>query len=126
MLWSEDLALMKYKSIVENSPVKSSPTPISMEEKEYILTYEELVPLVDAYLQYIMNDRDGIDNWAWFGTSLYEVIADFHPDGITPKEAKKRSLDTEDTARAMIEAGMFRELITDFFDESGAFQGGNE
>lgn len=122
MLWSEDVAL-KYKSLVENSPSESSPTPISMEEKEYVLTYEELVPLVDAYLQYIMNERDGVDNWEWAGTSLYEVIADFHPEGITPKEAKKRNLDTEDTARAMIEAGMFRELITDFFDESGAFQG---
>lgn len=122
MLWSEDVAL-RYKSLVENSPSESSPTPISMEEKEYVLTYEELVPLVDAYLQYIMNERDGVDNWEWAGTSLYEVIADFHPEGITPKEAKKRNLDTEDTARAMIEAGLFRELITDFFDESGAFQG---
>lgn len=122
MLWSEDVAL-RYKSLVENSPSGSSPTPISMEEKEYILTYEELVPLVDAYLQYIMNERDGVDNWEWAGTSLYEVIADFHPEGITPKEAKKRNLDTEDTARAMIKAGLFRELITDFFDESGAFQG---
>lgn len=122
MLWSEDVAL-RYKSLVENSPSESSPTPISMEEKEYVLTYEELVPLVDAYLQYIMNERDGVDNWEWAGTSLYEVIADFHPEGITPKEAKKRNLDTEDTARAMIEAGLFRELVTDFFDESGAFQG---
>lgn len=122
MLWSEDVAL-RYKSLVENSPSESSPTPISIEEKEYVLTYEELVPLVDAYLQYIMNERDGIDNWEWAGTSLYEVIADFHPEGITAKEAKKRDLDTEDTARAMIEAGLFRELITDFFDESGAFQG---
>lgn len=122
MLWSEDVAL-RYKSLVENSPSESSPTPIFMEEKEYVLTYEELVPLVDAYLQYIMNERDGVDNWEWAGTSLYEVISDFHPEGITPKEAKKRNLDTEDTARAMIEAGMFRELITDFFDESGAFQG---
>lgn len=122
MLWSEDVAL-RYKSLVENSPSESSPTPISMEEKEYVLTYEELVPLVGAYLQYIMNERDGVDNWEWAGTSLYEVIADFHPEGITPKEAKKRNLDTEDTARAMIEAGLFRELVTDFFDESGAFQG---
>ena len=122
MLWSEDVAL-RYKSLVENSPSESSPTPISMEEKEYVLTYEELVPLVDAYLQYIMNERDGVDNWEWAGTSLYEVIADFHPEGITPKEAKKRNLDTEDTARAMIEAGLFRELVTHFFDESGAFQG---
>lgn len=122
MLWSEDVAL-RYKSLMENSPSESSPTPISMEEKEYVLTYEELVPLVDAYLQYIMNERDGVDNWEWAGTSLYEVIADFHPEGITAKEAKKRNLDTEDTARAMIEAGLFRELITDFFDESGAFQG---
>lgn len=122
MLWNEDVAL-RYKSLVENSPSESSPTPISMEEKEYVLTYEELVPLVDAYLQYIMNERDGVDNWEWAGTSLYEVIADFHPEGITPKEAKKRNLDTEDTARAMIEAGLFRELVTDFFDESGAFQG---
>lgn len=122
MLWSEDVAL-RYKSLVENSPSESSPAPIFMEEKEYVLTYEELVPLVDAYLQYIMNERDGVDNWEWAGTSLYEVISDFHPEGITPKEAKKRNLDTEDTARAMIEAGMFRELITDFFDESGAFQG---
>lgn len=122
MLWSEDVAL-RYKSLVENSPSESSPTPISVEEKEYVLTYEELVPLVDAYLQYIMNERDGVDNWEWAGTSLYEVIADFHPEGITPREAKKRNLDTEDTARAMIEAGLFRELVTDFFDESGAFQG---
>lgn len=122
MLWNEDVAL-RYKSLVENSPSESSPTPISMEEKDYVLTYEELVPLVDAYLQYIMNERDGVDNWEWAGTSLYEVIADFHPEGITPKEAKKRNLDTEDTARAMIEAGLFKELVTDFFDESGAFQG---
>lgn len=122
MRWNEDVAL-RYKSLMENSPSESSPTPIFMEEKEYVLTYEELVPLVDAYLQYIMNERDGVDNWEWAGTSLYEVIADFHPEGITPKEAKKRNLDTENTARAMIEAGMFRELITDFFDESGAFQG---
>ena len=76
-----------------------------MNEKKYIVTERELLELLACQMECIMNERDGVDNWGWYGSSREEVIKECWP-GDEPPEGY---LSFYDVATAILEAGAYPE-----------------
>ena len=76
-----------------------------MSEKKYIVTERELLELLACQMECVMNERDGVDNWGWYGSSREEVIKEYWPDDELPGE----HLSFYDVATAILEAGAYPE-----------------
>lgn len=79
--------------------------------KLFVLNDGEMIELLDGYLRWKMLEGDGVDNWSWYGEGKYETIREFHPDHPTDEEIQENDIDFVETARAMLDAGAYRELV---------------
>jgi hypothetical protein len=76
-------------------------------EKKYVITESQLIDLLIADMEYVMNERDGIDNWREYRESYSEVVKEFYPGD--PAEAEKMTM--RKCAKARLEAGEFEEQV---------------
>lgn len=76
-------------------------------EKKYVITESELLELLCCQMECVMNDRDGVDNWGWYGTSRNDVIKEFYPGEEDPDE----DVGFYETAVAILEAGGYPEQV---------------
>ena len=76
-------------------------------EKKYVITESQLINLLVADMECVMNERDGVDNWKWYRESYEDVVKEFYPG--EPTEAENMSMG--DCAKARLEAGEFQEQI---------------
>ena len=76
-------------------------------EKKYVITESELLELLCYQMECVMNDRDGVDNWGWYGTSRNDVIKEFYPGEEDPDE----DVGFYETAVAILEAGGYPEQV---------------
>ena len=76
-----------------------------MSEKKYIVTERELLELLACQMECVMNERDGVDNWGWYGSSREEVIKEYWPGDEPPEE----HLSFYDVATTILEAGAYPE-----------------
>ena len=94
-------------------------------EKKYVLTESQLIDLLIADMEYVMNERDGVDNWEYYRESYKDVVKEFYPGD--PAEAEEMSM--RKCAKARLEAGEFQEqidiedLLGDFLVDSDLFSG---
>ena len=64
-------------------------------EKMYMVSESELRELLYDSLAMQMLDRDGVDNWGWYGESRNDIIRDFFPD-FSDEEIEETDLDFDD------------------------------
>ena len=76
-----------------------------MNEKKFVLSENELIHLLECEMYMSMCERDGVDNWEWYGESRQAVIEDYCPG--EPEE----EMTFFDVAMARVDAGEFPELI---------------
>lgn len=76
-------------------------------EKKYVLTESQLLDLLCCQMECVMNERDGVDNWGWYGASRDEVVEEFYPDEIPAGEHP----DFYETAKVMLESGAYPEQL---------------
>ena len=76
-------------------------------EKKYVITESQLIDLLVADMEYVMNERDGVDNWEWYHESYKDVVKEYYPGD--PAEAEEMSM--RDCAKARLEAGEFQEEL---------------
>lgn len=86
------------------------PGPISHERK-FIITESELKEMLVALMKETMNQRDGVDNWEWYGESSLEIIQDFYPEYMELEEIENSNINFEKCAEAIIDAGKYPEQI---------------
>lgn len=79
-------------------------------ERKFVLTEGQLRELLVDALEHEMMDRDGVDNWAWYGESYREVVRDNHPYNLSLDEVREHDISFEDCAQAMMDAGIYPEL----------------
>ena len=77
-------------------------------EKHYVVSENRLLELLVAEMTCIMNERDGVDNWGWYGSSYNDVVKDYWP-GEEP--IPEDNIDMWDCASARLEAGEFQEEL---------------
>ena len=77
----------------------------------FVLNEKEMIKLLDGYLRWKMLEGDGVDNWSWYGEGRNETIRKFHPDHPTDDEIQENDIDFVETAQAMLDAGVYRELV---------------
>lgn len=80
-------------------------------ERNFIVTESELKEMLVALMKETMNQRDGVDNWEWYGESGLEVIQDFYPEYMELEEIESNNIDFEKCAEAIIDAGKYPEQI---------------
>lgn len=51
--------------------------------RKFIVDEEELFLLLIAKMECAMLNRDGVNNWAWYGESQEEVAEEFHPEHLS-------------------------------------------
>lgn len=49
-----------------------------------VIPYDEYIDLIACRMYCDMLDRDGVDNWEWYGESYYEVAQDWCIDAGVP------------------------------------------
>lgn len=76
-------------------------------EKKYVVTERQLLDLLCYQMECVMNERDGVDNWGWYGSSYEEVVRDYYPEDLPEDEHP----DFYECARARLEAGEFEEQV---------------
>lgn len=77
-------------------------------EKHYVVSEKRLLELLVAEMTCIMNERDGVDNWGWYGSSYNDVVKDYWP-GEEPMP--EDNINMWDCASARLEAGEFQEEL---------------
>ena len=77
-------------------------------EKKYVITESELLELLCCQMECAMNERDGVDNWSWYGTSRNDVIREFYPGEEDPED---EDVGFYETAVAILEAGGYPEQV---------------
>lgn len=80
-------------------------------EKRYVIPESRLLDLLVAEMTCAMNERDGVDNWGWYGSSYEDVIKEYWPGDEPMTEDEEDSIDMWGCARARLEAGEFQEEI---------------
>ena len=80
--------------------------------KKYVVDERTLIYLLYCEMKIDMLERDGVDNWSWYGESRRETKAAFYP-GNWNELNEDEQIDTgfEDIAEMRLEAGEFQELI---------------
>lgn len=69
-----------------------------MKEIKYILTEEELLSLLVSKITLIALENGGVDNWEWFGDSIYEYKQMFIENNkdIIQSYCKENNIDVND------------------------------
>ena len=84
-----------------------------MNQKQYLVPERELKSLLESEMKLNMLNRDGVDNWTWYGESHDKVIEDFYPGNWDElNEEDQRDLCFSDIAAMRLEAGEFPELLS--------------
>ena len=68
-----------------------------MLDKFYLVEEKELVDLIATYYKMEMLERDGVDNWEWYGESCKNILKERFPDAT---EGDLEDMDFYDCARA--------------------------
>lgn len=76
-------------------------------EKKYVITESQLLNFLVADMIYIMNERDGVDDWECYRESYEDVVKDYYPGDRSEAE----NMNMWDCAKARLEAGEFEEQI---------------
>lgn len=76
-------------------------------EKKYVITESQLIDLLVADMECVMNERDGVDNWEWYRESYEDVVKDYYPG----EESEAENMSMWDCAKARLEAGEFEEQV---------------
>lgn len=66
--------------------------------RKFIVDEEELFSLLLAKMECSMLNRDGVDNWSWYGESREEIVEEFHPEhlsGVSFEECAAAILDSD-------------------------------
>lgn len=66
-------------------------------EKYYMVEENELIELLANAYEKIMLERDGVDNWTWYGEGRKDVIKERFPE---LDESQLEDMDFYDCARA--------------------------
>lgn len=79
--------------------------------RKFILSEKELREMLYALMFHNMCERDGVDNWGWYGQSYDAVVRDFHPEDITLEDVRERNLEFDDCIDALLDSGAYQELL---------------
>lgn len=80
--------------------------------KKYVVDEHTLIYLLYCEMKIDMLERDGVDNWSWYGESRRETKAAFYPGNWNElNEEEQIETGFEDIAEMRLEAGEFQELI---------------
>lgn len=71
-----------------------------MLDKFYLVEEEELIDLIATYYKMMMLERDGVDNWTWYGEGRKDIIKERFPEAT---EEDLKDMDFYDCARADLE-----------------------
>lgn len=82
-----------------------------MNERKFIVTESELKEMLVALMKEVMNLRDGVDNWEWYGTSFHKTVQDFYPEQLSIDDIWENDIGFEKCAEAIIDAGKYPEQI---------------
>lgn len=96
-------------------------------DRKFILSERELREMLHALMFQNMCERDGVDNWGWYGQSYSEVVRDFYPEDITLDDVHERELEFGDCVDALLDSGAYQELpnvdrLIQVFNEREAIQ----
>lgn len=80
-------------------------------EKRYIVSESRLRELLVAEMTCAMNERDGVDNWGWYGSSYNDIVKEYWPGEEPMTEDEEDSVDMWNCADARLEAGEFEEQV---------------
>lgn len=80
-----------------------------MKEKLFVLTEVQLVELLADQMKLDALERAGVDNWCWYGENFAEIQKMYCPDD----DINDDDLSFWDVAQMRVEAGEFRELMTE-------------
>lgn len=68
-------------------------------EKYYKISENELIELLATSIKMDALDRDGVDNWIWYGEGFQDMIKEYFPEA-TEKEIE--NLDFLDCAKTLL------------------------
>lgn len=75
-------------------------------EKQYKISESQLLELLETSVTMQMLDRDGVDNWSWFGESFHEIVREYFPDAYPDEDededAEFPEYDFKDCARSLL------------------------
>ena len=80
-----------------------------MKEKLFVLTETQLVEMLTDQMKLDALERAGVDNWCWYGENFTEMQKMYCPDN----DISDDDLTFWDVAQMRVEAGEFRELMTE-------------
>ena len=80
--------------------------------RQYVVDEKTLRYLLYCEMEVDMLERDGVDNWSWYGESRRETKAEFYP-GDWNELHRDDQIDTsfEDIAQMRLDAGEFPQLF---------------
>lgn len=78
--------------------------------RQFIVGEDDLREMLIALMRDTMCQRDGVDNWSWYGQSFNETIQDFYPTQLTVDEIEDKEIGFEECADAIIKNGKYEEL----------------
>lgn len=80
--------------------------------KQYVVDERTLLYLLYCEMEVDMLERDGVDNWSWYGESRGETKAEFYP-GDWNELHRDDQIDTsfEDIAQMRLDAGEFKQIF---------------
>lgn len=68
-------------------------------EKYYKISENELIELLATSIKMDALDRDGVDNWSWYGEGFQDMIKEYFPEA---KEEEIEDLDFHDCAKTLL------------------------
>ena len=72
-----------------------------MLDKFYLVKEKELVDLIATYYKMMMLERDGVDNWTWYGESRKDILKEKF---LEATEEDLKDMDFYDCARTDLES----------------------
>lgn len=83
-----------------------------MKEKLFVLTETQLVEMLTDQMKLNALERAGVDNWCWYGENFAEIQKMYCPDDDISDDDLD-DLTFWDIAQMRVEAGEFKELMTE-------------
>ena len=68
-------------------------------EKYYKISENELIELLATSIKMDALDRDGVDNWIWYGEGFQDMIKEYFPEAT---EEEIENLDFHDCAKTLL------------------------
>ena len=76
--------------------------------RQYVVDEKTLRYLLYCEMEVDMLERDGVDNWSWYGESRRETKAEFYPGDWNELH---RDISFEDIAQMRLDAGEFKQIF---------------